>query len=322
MAFGAPAAGASRFPVHGALLTCVAIWGLAYTAIDRALVDLGLGGDPELAPVVLAMLRHVVASVALVAVVLAAGGARVPSRADLPRFVLLGVVSVITYHTSLYFGQLVVPPGTAALLVASVPIWTVVLASLLLAERLTLPKIAGIAVATLGVGVVILLGTPGRELSPVAIERAVVILVAPLSWALFTVLGKPLTARYTSREIATWATLAGTLLLLAATLPALHGVAAAQVAGLTPAGWGWVLFLGVLSSAVTTILWFFALAREEASRVAVYVYLMPVLAIVWAAALLAAPVTPFVALGGALIIGGIALTNAQPMARRIAARYA
>lgn len=301
--------------VHAILFATVNIWALAFTAIDVVL--------DELSPINLVMLRHLWAAGVLLAVLLASEDLRWPDRADVPRVAVLGFLAVVAYHVFLYLGQLVVPPGTAALLVSTAPVWIAVLAAALLAEALTAPKVAGIAVALVGVAVVIAYGTPGRELTLVAAQAAAVILVAPLAWALFTVLGKPLTKRYSSLEVAAWSTVAGTGLILAGGLPFFGPSLVAQTLALSPVGWGAVVYLGVLSTALTTLIWFHALSRAEATEVAVYIYLMPVLAVVWAAALVGMEVTAFIVAGGALILAGIALTHAQgARLRRWAARIA
>ncbi|HVL87876.1 MAG TPA: DMT family transporter [Candidatus Thermoplasmatota archaeon] len=287
-------------PVGALLLLTVVIWGLAYTAIDQALL--------QVSPGELTFLRHVIATASLLPVLAAVGALRWPARTDAPRFFLLGVASTVAYPLALYSGQVVVPPGTAALLVASMPVWTLLLASALLGEALTRLKVLGVLTAMAGVTVIVGFGTPGQELTLVAVEHAALILVAPASWAVFTVAGKPLTARYSGVEIATWSTVAGTAILVAG-LPAYAPNLAAATLSVSPSGWAWILFLGVFSSALTTILWFHALSRADASQVAVFVYLMPVVAILWAAALLGAPVTPLLAAGGALVLGGIAITN-------------
>lgn len=307
----------AKASVHLLLLATVNVWALAFTVIDRALV--------EIAPFNLVILRHVLAAAVLLGVLLASKDLRWPDRADVPRVAVLGFLSVAAYHVFLYLGQLVVPPGTAALLVATVPVWIAVLAAAVLGEVLTGAKVAGVAVALAGVAVVILYGTPGRELTLVAAQNAAIILVAPLAWAVFTVLGKPLTERYTSLEVAAWATVMGTGLILAGGLPFFGPQLVEQAAALSAVGWGAVVYLGVLSTAATTLVWFHALSQADASEVAVYVYLMPVLAVAWAAVLVGVAVTAFIVVGGALIVAGIALTHARHAsvkrwARRLAGR--
>lgn len=287
--------------VHAALFATINVWALAFTAIDRALV--------EVAPFNLVILRHLLASALLLAVLVASADLRWPARKDWGHVAFLGFLAVVAYHVFLYLGQLVVPPGTAALLVSTLPVWVAVLAAAVLAERLTASRVAGVSVALLGVAVVILFGTPGRELTAVAVQNAALILLAPISWALFTVYGKRLAERYTGLEVAAWSTVAGTGLVLAGGLPFFGTSLVRETAALSATGWATILYLGILSTAVTTVIWFVALRRAEAGEVAVYVYLMPVLANVWAALLVGQPITIFIVAGGALIVAGIALTQ-------------
>ncbi len=78
---------------------------------------------------------------------------------------------------------------------------------------------------------------------------------------------------------------------------------------LTLPDWGWLAFLAFGCSTFAYTVWFYALGAMEASRVAAWVYLVPLLALVWSAVVLRESITVFVTLGGAMVLGGVILTE-------------
>ncbi|MCA1813791.1 MAG: DMT family transporter [Halobacteriales archaeon] len=289
---------AAKVAVHALMGLCMVIWGVAYSPIAWALRDL--------TPLELATIRHVIAGGAFAALILASPSLRrLPERADVPRFAAVGFFMVVVYHLALYTGQEEIPPGTAALLVSSVPAMTAALSFLVLRERMPPAKLAGLALAFAGVAVVATLGTPGREATLHIAGLSGIVLLAPLSTAIFTVIGKPIAGKYGGPYVAAWGTLVGMALLLPWSLPLSVG----GFGHLTTLGWASVLYLGLVSTALAFAIYYWGLQRLTATETTIYILLMPVAAVLFAATVFGQPVTPYVALGGALVLSGIALTN-------------
>ena len=78
---------------------------------------------------------------------------------------------------------------------------------------------------------------------------------------------------------------------------------------LSPAGWTAILFLGFLCSGVAYVFWFDSLKEADASRVAAFLYLEPLVSVAVAAWLLQEPITPATLAGGGLILVGVWLVN-------------
>ena len=117
----------------------------AYAAIGAALASYPPGP--------LALLRMLIASAAL-AVYAAVSGMRMPEARDLPATVLAGLFAFALYNVALNYGQLTASAGAASLIVASIPIFTAVLAAAFLRERLDALGWSGIAVGFLGVALI------------------------------------------------------------------------------------------------------------------------------------------------------------------------
>jgi drug/metabolite transporter (DMT)-like permease len=286
----------AKLGLHAAMGVVITIWGVAYTFIARGLQDLS--------PLGLASVRHVVAVLGFVPLfVLWKDVRRLPEKRDLPRYLFIGVLTVIVYHVALYTGQVDIPPGAAALEVSCVPAMTALLSFAILRERMPPLKVAGLALAFAGVAVVAVLGTPGADARLVGLS--VIVLLAPLSTALTTVFGKRLAKKYGGAHVAAWTMLSGTAALLPWGLPLTVG----EWAHVTLGGWLAVLYLGLLSTTLAFVLYFHSLKHLQPTEVTVYILLMPIVAVLYAAATVGEPVTGFLVVGGALILGGVATVN-------------
>lgn len=224
---------------------------------------------------------------------------------DRPRLFLLGLLGVGGYHLALNYGERTVSAGVAGLIVASVPVMVAVLSALFLGEEVTAAKALGIGVALGGVVALTLRGTPGVALRVGDAGGAAITALAPLCWAANTVLGKPLVARYGTVKISAITVLGGTLALL----PLVRASMFESLARLTPLEWAWMAWLVLPCTVAGYFIWYWALRQLEASRTAAFVYLVPMWALVWAAAVLGERLTPWVLLGGAMVVGGLLLVE-------------
>jgi drug/metabolite transporter (DMT)-like permease len=268
-----------------------------YLAAKRALV--------ELSPFELALVRFACAAI-LYAGLVRASGVKV-SRKDLPGLAVLGFVAVPLNQGLFLAGLARSTPGHAALLYALTPIFVFLLARARLGERATPLKVAGIAVAFAGVLVVLLargaLGVAGARETLVG---DLMILGAVVAWAVYAVGGKIYAERYGAVASTGVSLVAGTLLYLPLGLWLSD---ADHFRALSGAGWASVAYLVVLTSVVSYVIYYWALARAEASRVAIWSNLQPVLTALLAWAVYGEQITvPFVA-GGAMVIAGVVLTE-------------
>jgi drug/metabolite transporter (DMT)-like permease len=279
----------SRSAVAALAVTVVA-WAAAFPAIRVALPGLGAAG--------LSVARLAVASLAL-AVAAPFVGVRRPAARDLPLIALCGLTGMTAYQLLLNSGEEVVPAGTASLLIATAPIYSVVIASLVLGERPTRRQLLGGSVAFAGVAL-IALSRGGVEFR----SAALLVLAAAVVQGTYHAVHKPLLARYTSFEVTSYAMWAGTLFVLPW---------AGQLVGRLPDagldGIGGALFLGIVPSAVGFVTWAHAVGRVDMSVAATSLYLVPVVAIALAFAWLGEVPGAVELVGGAIAVGGVVLAN-------------
>lgn len=283
-----------RSSAHLALVAVAVFWAGAFSAI-KALLDHGMAAQD------IALLRYLVAAPGFALLLWRSGGLPGLTRRDGVRLAAAGALVVVGYHVSLNVGTRFTTSGTAALVVALAPAMTLVLAAALGLERAGLRRAAGLAVAFAGVAVVVLLGA-GGELSFANAKGPLIVLGAPLAFALYNVLLQPLLDRYGLLALTAASSLVGTLGLLPfarpSTLDAVTGVSAADAA--------LVLYLGVVCTLVGYVAWNVGLRGLGSTSAVTYAYGIPVLAVAIGAVVLAEPVTIWLAVGGALVVGGVA----------------
>ncbi|MEA3190220.1 MAG: hypothetical protein QOD77_802 [Thermoplasmata archaeon] len=239
---------------------------------------------------------------------------RAVSGLDWIRMGLLGFLGVVGYHFSLNWamaGDGAVSPATGALLVATTPLWTLGVSVATGRENARPLAVLGSVLAFAGVVLVVLKGHGDAEVTVAA--KAGIGLLAPLSWALYSIYTKPIIAKHGGLFVT------GTTLSLgvATLLPLAFWYGTAPLAALDGQGWFWLAFLALLSTALGYAMWNHAIKQRAASSVATYIYFNPVVAALAALALAALdpgrypaqPMTPYFVLGGALVIVGVLVVN-------------
>jgi len=281
------------------LFVTAVIWGGTFIA-GRVL-------GPEIAPFSASFLRFVSANIFLVAFYLLKEG-RPPKMS--PTLVLLilglGATGVFGYNAFFLWGLKSVPAGRAAIIVAGNPVFIALFSYLLFKEPLGRAKTLGICICLTGAALVIGRGNPlglftgGLGLGELSIAGAL------FCWVAYSLLGKQVMGRLTPLAAVTFSCLAGMLMLLP---PALNENLPAQAANLSLTGWIAVAYLGVLGTGLGFVWFYEGIQRIGASRAAVFINFVPVSAAAMGAWLLGEPVDASLLVGGALVLGGVALTN-------------
>lgn len=288
--------------LYGSLACMIVFWGLAFVAIEVALRSMSW--------ITLTLLRFLTASAFFVAYLAWARPNPRIERRDVPAIALLGFLGFTGYHLFLNLGQSdpATTAGTSALVISTVPVFIAILAAWLLRERLTGARISGIALAFVGLAVMVLLGSPGSEFRLHFTASTALIVPSSVFAALYAVLGKPYLRKYAPFQLVAYTIFFGTLF----TLPvvALDASRTAQdVATMGLDGWLPVLYLGALPTFVAYGIWYWAMQRMEASAVGAYVYLSTLVAIVGGVYFLAESITVPIVLGGAMVIAGVYLAQ-------------
>ena len=273
------------------------MWASAFSVI-KVLLDHGFAAED------VALLRYLIAAPGFALLLWRVGGLPGITRRDGLRLAAVGVCVVVGYHISLNVGTKYTTSGTAALVVALSPALTLLLAVGVGLERWSPRRASGLAVAFAGVAIVVLLGA-GGELSFANAKGPLIVLAAPVSFALYNVLLKPLLGRYDLLALTAATSLVGTVFLL----PFVGGGTIDSVSGISLEDAVLVLYLGVVSTFLGYIGWNIGLRGLGATRAVSYTYLISPLAVLMGALLLDEAVTVWLAIGGVLVLGGVALAQ-------------
>jgi len=283
------------------LVLVTLIWGNSFIAIKHAV--------QFLSPIELTILRFI--PVALIFGVLLLTTRRAAFwqmvRRDWLSLVLLGLSGAVAYNLALNTGESRIPAGTASLIISLNPAFTFILSALFLRERPTIKKAMGLAIAFLGLYVIVRYasGQSGQQIDFSYLRYVFITMLAPLCWAIYTILGKPLVARYPPLLVVGGA-------MMAAVIPLLflvRGSLIAKLPTLPHGAWLSIAFLSLACTVFAFVIWFRALQTMEASRAASFVYFVPLFGVFFSKLLLDEPITPALLIGAALLIGGVYLIN-------------
>jgi drug/metabolite transporter (DMT)-like permease len=228
-------------------------------------------------------------------------------KKDIVPLFLLGFLGVVVYHLGLNYGELYISASAASLIIATIPVFTVIFAAVLLKEKITKKIAIGIPLSLSGVMIISLTGTSGDPFEITYISAAVVVLISAFVGAGYTIGGKKLLQQYSALSLTVYAFLFGCLGLL----PFLSSSLISEAAALTWRGWGAVLFLALLPTVVGYVLWYVALEIKTASEISVFLYFIPILSTIISYFLFHEPITWLFILGGILVIGGLIIVNMQ-----------
>lgn len=290
---------------HVSLLLVVVLWAGSFSVIKKLLGDGVAAGD-------IAILRYAIAVPGFAYILWRARGLPGLTRADALRVAAAGLLVVVGYHMFLNVGTRDTTAGIAALVVALAPGLTMLLAYTLGLDRISLRRVVGLAVAFTGVAIVVAFGA-GNELSFESAKGPLIVLGAPLAFASYNVILKPLLGRHDLLALTAATSLIGTVGLV----PFARGSTADVVMDASASEAALLLYLGVLATLLGYILWNAGLKGLGPTRAVTYAYAIPPLAVTFGAVFLDEPVTIWLALGGALVVGGIAAAQGVQVSSRL-----
>ncbi len=280
--------------VAAAMFT-VFVWALSFPLIKIALT--------ELQPLPLAAARFAVASL-LIAAWLAWKRPALPSRGDMLRFFLCGLIGIALYNALLNGGQQTVSASAASFIVNTVPMLTALFATLFLDERFTKWGWAGAAIGFCGVGVIVA-GQPGGLSFG---SGAFLIFGSAVAQATFFVIQRPLVQRYGALASTAYTLLAGTLILTPWMSEGLSVLASTATAPVTIIA---VVTLAIFPAVLGYAALSYALGHFGAARSAIFLYLVPPTATALAFGLSGERAGVTTIIGGLIAIAGVALVNAM-----------
>ena len=280
------------------LLLIVLIWGVNFSVLNVLL--------RELDPLALNALRFPMAAVALWILVRRIDGSLKPDPEDLRRIITLGLLGNVAYQLCFIFGVDSTFAGNASLLLATTPVWTLFLSSVSGHERPGGWVIIGVAGTLIGIFMVITGSRDAGTLASPTTRGDLLILIASMLWAMYTVGGRKPVTRYGALRVTAWTLWVATPIIFFMGLPSLMRT---DLRTITPEAWIGVTYAGLLGIGLAYLLWYRAVERIGNNRTAVYSNLVPVAALITAWIWLGEVPTTLQLIGAAVILVGLTLAR-------------
>lgn len=279
-------------------LGAAAIWGGMYV-VSRVVLDV-------VPPATLVLVRLILGTATLAGIARAVG-APMPGRPDLPALATLGLVGMCISLIAQFAGTHLAGAANGSLITSATPAFMLIFAWPILGTRPSMRQVASLLLATVGVLVV----TFG-DTDPVAslanggspFVGNLLLLVAAVTWALYSVLGGRSSAQHGSLVTTAFATGTGAVFCVPFVVWEL---------GTTPigdAGWGTaagIAYLGIVSTAGAFYLWNRSIERLGASVPGLLFFAQPVVGGVLGATLLGEHLGAAFVIGGALVAVAVIL---------------
>jgi Predicted permease, DMT superfamily len=283
----------SPLKLYSLIALMVFFWSLNFVVGKIALRDFP--------PMLLACLRTTLAGVFVLPVYLLHQEKTQWKARDVPLLIQLGVFGVALNQVFFVLGLNRTSVAHAALIIALTPLLVLLLASARGLEAFSARKVAGMAIAVGGVGVIHI-----AKSSQASFVGDLFVLLAAITFTIFTVFAKEATARHGSVTMNTFAYAGGAILLLPVTILVSRDF---DFAGVSAAGWLCLIYMALFPSVLCYLIYYYVLTYIPASRVSAFSYLQPFVATLLAIPLLNEHVTISLIVGGTLVLLGVFVTE-------------
>lgn len=287
------------------MVLVVLIWGLNLTISKWAL--------REFPPLAFTAIRFAVGSLLLLVVLRASEGPiRFPRTAWLPMLVL-GLIGNSLYQLLFMLGLERTTPSNSGLVLAALPVAVAALGAASGTERLSGKGMQGIALAFVGVCLVI--ASHGLDFSNRTVQGDLLTFAGMLAWAVFTLGVRRFKLPLSTLAITTFTTLTGTPVLIAAGIPDLLSMDWGRT---TVLGWAALGYACFISLGTAYILWNRSVRVLGPNRTAIYNTMTPLVAMLSSVLLLSERIVPTQVIGGALVIAGVLRAQRPPSPTAVA----
>jgi drug/metabolite transporter (DMT)-like permease len=278
-----------------ASFTAIVMWGVSFVATKAAL--------HEISPVTLIFTRFALGLVVLVLILTLRREPLIPPRRTWPMLAAMGFVGIFMHQMLQAHALTLTTAIRTGWLIGLTPIWSALLAAVFLRESFGPRKLFGLFLGAAGAVVVISRGEiSSRVLALPATRGDLLILMSTVTWAVYTVLGRTTLQRLGSGKTTTATMFAGWAMMI----PFFISSAGWQeYQHLSSAAMTAIIFLGVGCSGLGYLFWYAALERIDASQVAVFLYIEPLITLLAAVALIGESVAPSTVVGGVLVLAGV-----------------
>ena len=226
------------------------------------------------------------------------------NKSDLLAVFFLGVIGVFINQWSFFVGLQTADPTTSALILATTPILTSVLAAIFLKEKLTIRMLMGSIVAIIGIYFVVAKG----NLSSLHIDKGLLwIVITMITFAIMIIMTRLLSDRIDPLTITLYSNVVGLIVSIPfAFLLDTHVHLSSKMSD-----WSFLIGTAVVVHGIATLIWNNNIRYVDASKASILSNLEPFVAMIMGLILLYKPITGAEILGSLFIVGGVVLSTYQ-----------
>ncbi|MCY6370872.1 DMT family transporter [Clostridium ganghwense] len=269
------------------------LWGMSYLSIKVVV--------KEIDPILSAFYRYLVAAIILYISLKIKFPEEKILKKDRGKMALGGLFGISLYFT---FENLAVSYTTASnvsVLIASIPIFTIVSQRIVFGEKFTLRKILGTTLSL--IGIVIIVSSKGKvSLFSKGTIGDLMALGAALSWVMYNIVNSKVEGEYKSITVTTYQAIWGCIFLSPSLLVANLQMPSMKVA-LN------LLYLAIFCSCIGFAIYIYCLEKLGATVITTYVNLQPMITLVTAALILKESITIWQGMGSVIILAGVFLVS-------------
>lgn len=272
------------------LIFCVVVWGSNFV-FGKILVQ-------DFSPTLLTSLRLLFIVIFLIGLVAYKKNISRLKKEDFIAIVLLGVIGVFINQWSFFFGLQTADPTTSALILATTPILTGVLAAVFLKEKLTIRVLIGSVIAIFGIFFVVTKG----NLSSIHFDKGLMwIILTMVTFAIMIILTRVLSQRMDPLEITFYSNIIG----FAISIPFIFLLEKPLRISTDIFDWTFLIGTAIVVHGVANLIWNTHIRHVDASKASILSNLEPFVAMVMGVLLLSKPITGIEMVGAVLIVGGV-----------------
>jgi drug/metabolite transporter (DMT)-like permease len=257
-----------RWGIELLILSVVIIWGINYTIAKYGLL--------EFTAIEFTAVRMMVAAPLLLLLTFFIEKSLYMERKDIPRLIIVSTVGIVLYQTLFMETVQYTSATNASLLISISPIFTTLFAIFLKQEKFSSRKLIGSMIAFVGATLVLV---AGHSLTSSFYGNGIG-LITSICWGLYPVLAGPLIKKYSALRVTAWSALVGAIPLLLLSGPHVFVMPFHITHGMT---WFALLYSIFFVTVFGLVMWYVGIQKIGASHTMVYMYITPLVAVLFAA---------------------------------------
>ncbi|WIG41394.1 DMT family transporter [Bacillus toyonensis] len=279
-----------RWGIELLILSVVMIWGINYTIAKYGLV--------EFTAIEFTAIRMMAAAPLLLLLTFFIEKSLYVERKDIPRLIVVSFVGIVLYQTLFMETVKYTSATNASLLISISPIFTTLFAVFLKQEKFSSRKLIGSMIAFVGAALVLV---AGHSLASSFYGNGIG-MITSICWGLYPVLAGPLIKKYSALRVTAWSALVGAIPLLLLSGPHVFVMPFLITKGMTLFALLYSIFFVTVFGLV---MWYIGVQKIGASHTMVYMYITPIVAVLFAAIWANESISLQQMIGGIIIFFGL-----------------